>query len=206
VPARARFKGQCGLVLAMALMVFGAASPATAQSLTPGPPGPFVVDVRGVTSGIPGTETLFSSLPSGSAVPTRGFGGTVGGHLYALQMGPARLGFGIDVSFARGSSADASATLATVDPQVSFNFGTSDGWSYLSAGVGVTRVSADPVAVSDSVRAFNWGGGARWFLRPRLGFGFDVRVRHLAESDVLPGATAVSAALGFSLRPAARQP
>jgi hypothetical protein len=202
VPARERFKSQCGLRLAIVLMVFGAASPVTGQALAPGPPGPFVLDVRGVTGGIPGSEILFSGLPTGSAVPTRGFGGNVGGHLYAFQMGPARLGFGVDVSFARGSSVDASATLVALDPQVSFNFGTSDGWSYLSAGVGVTRVSADPVAVSDTVRAFNWGGGARWFFRPRLGFGFDVRVRHLAESEVLPGSMAVAAGVGFSVRPA----
>jgi hypothetical protein len=205
VPARARFKSQCCLGLAIVLMVFGAASPATGQSLTPGPPGPFVLDVRGVTSGIPATETLFSGLPAGSAVPTRGFGGNVGGHVYAFQMGPGRLGFGMEMSFTGGSSADASATLISVDPQVSFNFGTSDGWSYLSAGVGVTRISADPVAVSDTVRAFNWGGGARWFFRPPLGFGFDVRVRHLSESEVLPGSMTVAAGVGFSLKTRTRQ-
>jgi hypothetical protein len=54
--------------------------------------------------------------------------------------------------------------------------------------------------VSDTVRSINWGGGARWFLGPHLGIGFDVRVHHLAGSEVLPKATAVSAAAGLSLK------
>jgi hypothetical protein len=200
VHARARIERLSGFALALVLTAHGAPAPVMAQSLTPGPPGPFVLDVRGVTSGIPGSEVLFPSLPAGTAVPTRGFGASAGGHVYAFRMGPARLGFGIDVSFARGSSADVNATLVAVDPQVSFNFGTSDGWSYLSAGVGATRVSGEPGVVPDTVRAFNWGGGARWFLGPHLGIGFDVRVHHLAESEVRPGAMAVAAGAGFSLK------
>src|SRR5688572_26102557 len=200
VESRTRIGSLNGCALLFVLVACGAAAPVAAQSLTPGPPGPFVVDVRGVTSPIPGSETLFSGLPAGSSVPTRGFGGNGGGHVYAFRVGPARLGVGIDVSFARGSSAAASATFLAVDPQVSFNFGTSDGWSYLSAGVGAARVSADPVNLSDTVRSFNWGGGARWFLGPHLGIGFDVRVHHLARSDVLPKSMTVSAAAGFALK------
>ena len=198
--ARARIKSLSRFALALVLTAFGATAPAMAQSLTPGPPGPFVFDIRGVTGGIPGSETLFSGLPAGSSVPTRGFGGNAGGHVYAFRIGPARLGVGIDVSFARGSSDDASATFVAVDPQVSFNFGTSDGWSYLSAGVGAARVSADPVNLSDTVRSLNWGGGARWFLGPHLGIGFDVRIHHLAQSEVLPKSMAVSAGAGFALK------
>lgn len=189
-----------GFALALVLAASGATVPAKAQSLTPGPPGPFVFDFRGVMSGIPGSETLFAGLPAGSSVPTRGFGVNAGGHVYAFQMGPARLGFGIDVSFARGTSEAASATFVTVDPQVSVNFGTSNGWSYLSAGVGTARVSGEPGIVPDTVRAFNWGGGARWFLGAHLGIGFDVRVHHLAESEARPKSMSVSAAAGFSLK------
>jgi hypothetical protein len=71
-----------------------------------------------------------------------------------------------------------------VIPQVSINFGHKLGWSYLSAGIGTTRVnaSADASATTPPVslpetwnQALNFGGGARWFIKPRLGAGFDVR-------------------------------
>lgn len=200
MPGHARIESRCRFTLALVLTALGFASQAAAQSLNPGPPGPFVFDIRGATSGIPSSAALFPGLATGASVPTRGFGGNFGSHVYALRIGPARLGLGVDLSFVRGSTVDASSTLVAVDPQVSFNFGTSDGWSSLSAGLGVARVSGDPGGVSDTVRSFNWGGGARWFLGPHLGFTFDVRVHHLAASDVLPKATAVSAGVGLSLK------
>jgi hypothetical protein len=200
VPRHADISRQFPIALALILTAFAIPPRAVAQSLNPGPPGPFVFDVRGSTSGIPNSEVLFGGLPAGASIPTRGFGGNFGGHVYWRRVGPARLGLGGEVSFARGSSADASAILVAIDPQVSFNFGTSDGWSYLSAGLGAAHVSGDPGGVSDTVRSINWGGGARWFLGPRLGFGFDVRVHHLADSEVLPRAMTVSAAVGFSFK------
>jgi len=90
--------------------------------------------------------------------------------------------------------------LTSVDPQLSLNFGTADGWSYLSAGVGVTGVEAEPAGISESVRSLNWGGGVRWFLGPHLGVGFDIRIRHLSAGDVLPKSPSVAAAVGVSLK------
>ena len=192
--------------LALLLVLPGVclAAPTVAQTLTPGPPGPFVIDVRVVTSGVPGGPAFYPGLPDGATVPTRGFGGDVGVHIYPLQLGPGRLGLGADVMLARGSTADARSTLTTVAPQLSLNFGTSDGWSYLSAGVGAARIRLAPGAGSATVRSVNVGGGARWFLGPRLGVGFDVRVHTMAAGgDVgseTPASTAVSAAVGLSMK------
>jgi hypothetical protein len=181
------------------LTMFALTPGANAQSLNPGPPGPFVFDLRGLTSNIPNSEAFFPELANGTSVPTRGFGGSAGGHVYAFQVGPGRLGLGVDVLFARGTTVDAVSTVTSVDPQISFNFGTSDGWSNLSAGVGVTRVSGEP-GIAESVRSFNRGGGARWFINPHFGVGFDVRIHHLAAGDVVPKGAAVSIAAGLSLK------
>lgn len=184
------------LVLAALMPVAGAA----AQTLNPGPPGPFVFDFRGATSGIPVSEAFVPDPVATTTIPSRGFGGSIGAHLYPFQIGPARLGVGVDVLFARGTTADATTTLGSVDPQVSANFGTEDGWSYLSVGYGVTGVSADPAGLSESMGSFNWGGGARWFLNPHFGVGFDVRVHQIAAGDVVPKDTAVSVTVGVSLK------
>jgi hypothetical protein len=172
---------------------------AGAQTLNPGPPGPFVVDVRGASSGVPSGLDFTPGLTTGATVPTRGFGAGIGGHVYLVRIGPARMGIGADVMVVRGSTADVSSTLTTVAPQLSLNFGTSDGWSYLSAGPGVARYRLDP-GLSSSVRSVNFGGGARWFLGPRLGIGFDVRVHKLRAGELTPSATAASVAVGLSLK------
>ena len=183
-----------------ACVAVGIVSTAGAQSLTPGPPGPYVVDVRGATSGVPSAAGFFPSLPSGAVVPGRGFGGLAGAHVYLLPIGPARLGLGADVMFVRGTTPDATSTMATIAPQVSVNFGTSDGWSYLSAGVGTARLAFDPGDVSERVRSINLGGGARWFLGPRLGIGFDVRLHRMAAGESTPSASAVSLGVGLALK------
>jgi hypothetical protein len=172
---------------------------ALAQSLTPGPPGPFVFDVRGAVSGVPNSEAFVLPGTTAATIPTRGFGGSIGGHVYAFRLGPGRFGIGVDVMLARATTVDVQTTMTTVDPQVSFNFGTSDGWSYLSAGVGTARVNVKPVELSESVQSFNWGGGARWFLNPHFGIGFDVRIRHLSAGDVVPKGMAVGVTVGLSL-------
>jgi hypothetical protein len=169
-----------------------------AQSLTPGPPGPFVVDVRGVTSGIPASPGLYPDLGDEVVVPARGFGYDVGGHVYLLKVGPARLGLGVNYIYVRGTATDANATLRTIAPQLSFNFGTSDGWSYLSFGAGTARVDA---VESGSSSAINAGGGARWFIRRHLALGFDVRMHKIAaDGDIMGPSTQVSASVGLSLK------
>jgi Outer membrane protein beta-barrel domain len=169
-----------------------------AQGLTPGKPGPFVIDVRGVTSGIPASPGLYPDLGDQYVVPARGFGFDVGAHVYLFSLGPARLGIGANYIEVRGTATDADATLQTIAPQLSFNFGTSDGWSYLSVGAGTARVKAIESASSSAINA---GGGARWFMNRHLAVGFDVRFHKIAaDGDTMGQSTQVSASIGFSLK------
>ena len=169
-----------------------------AQSLAPGPPGPYVVDVRGATNGIPASPGLYPGLGDQFTVPARGFGFDVGGHVYLFNLGPARLGLGVNVMHVRGTTTDADATFQTVAPQLSFNFGTSDGWSSLSLGAGTARVKA---VATGSSSAINAGGGARWFMSRHLAVGFDIRVHRIAaDGDIMGKSTQVSASVGLSLK------
>jgi hypothetical protein len=79
-----------------------------------------------------------------------------------------------------------------LSPQVSLNFGSRDGWSYLSAGLGLASFTTErkdaPVADADSrTRALNYGGGARWFAREHLAFCFDLRFYKVNPQDAAPG-------------------
>ena len=181
----------------------------------PDPPGPYVIDVRGVISGLPQSAGFFPTLPADTVVPSRGLGFDLGAHVYIFTLGRSRVGVGANVIRVLGRTASAAATLPAVErtftaltPQISFNFGTEDGWSYLSAGYGTGQVetSAEPptgpelTRDSGRVGSINYGGGARWFLAARMAFGFDVRFHRLSAGSATPGATLVAASVGLSLR------
>lgn len=206
------------------------AAPASAQLPPPGPPGPYVIDVRGTMVGLPQDASFFPPVPTGTVIPARAFGLDVGAHLYLLRLGVARLGVGASLLWARRGTSpptpaststttvtrtipDVLAELRTLAPQVSVNFGTRDGWSYLSAGLGLMEVDVARSGVgarvarqSGRLRAINVGGGARWFTNDHLAFGFDVRF-HLIQAEArpvplaqTPRTTLVSASAGISLR------
>jgi hypothetical protein len=131
-------------------------------------------------------------------VPSRGFGFDAGGHVYLFNLGPARLGLGVNAIGVRGTAADANATFTLIAPQLSFNFGTSDGWSYLSLGAGTARVTAEETGSSSAINA---GGGARWFMKRHLALGFDVRVHMIsADGDTMGSSTVLSTSVGFSVK------
>jgi hypothetical protein len=187
------------LAIWLALAGVFAGSRVGAQSLTPGPPGPhFVVDLRGTSSAIPTSSGLYPTIREGGSVPARGFGYDVGGHVYLFNLGPARLGLGANLIGVRGTAADANATMRIVAPQVSFNFGTSDGWSYVSFGAGPVRVNAEATASSTAI---NGGGGARWFLKRHIAVGFDVRLHKIGADGATMGASTIfSASVGLSVK------
>jgi hypothetical protein len=187
-------------VLLLATIV--ATSPAAAQ--TPGPPGPWSLDVRGVSSPVPDNLTFYPRLDASALVPDRGFGLEAGAQVYLLNLGPARLGVGAALFVVRaitepppsppsgGTTTPRPSQSVQVDqrllaPQVSFNFGTRDGWSYLSAGIGRSEVVIKTAGAisgrreTKSLDTFNVGGGARWFVKSHLGIGFDIRL-HLVGS------------------------
>ena len=114
---------------------------------------------------------------------------------------------------------EVAALLTTVSPQISVNFGSRDGWSYLSAGVGRTSIATRTSPFADADRedgidpglllehdgfsSFNLGGGARWFVKSRLAFSFDVRFHMLGSGSsepATPGKTLIGASVGVSLR------
>ena len=189
--------GSLGVWLGLAGVLLG--SRVDAQSLTPGPPGPiYVIDVRGATSGIPIGIGLYPTVPSGGSVPSRGFGYDVGGHVYLFNLRAARVGLGVSVIGVRGTATDATAMLNVLAPQISFNFGSSDGWSYLSVGAGTARVDGE---VTGSSTAINAGGGARWFIKRHLGVGFDLRLLRIgADGDVMGDSSTFAVSVGFSVK------
>jgi hypothetical protein len=174
-----------------------------AAAQAPEPPGPWVLDLRGATAGLPSDTAFFPTVPIDTLVPSRGFGFDVGAHVYLFTLGPSRVGVGANYVRVRGTTETVTAELRTVAPQVSFNFGTRSGWSYLGAGLGRGWVAttaqqlAGPASEdSGALTAMNFGGGARWFLTGHLGVGFDVRWHRVSGT---PGTMLVSAAAGFSI-------
>jgi hypothetical protein len=197
-------------------------------------PGPWVIDVRGATVSLPRDASFFPPIPSTTAVPSRGYGVDAGGHVYLLQVGPARVGIGATWLRARGTAspggarASANTTAATPDvatlltvvgSQLSLNFGSRAGWSYLSAGFGRAELSTRASSFvdeddddemmparlvdHDSTSAINFGGGARWFAKPRMAFSFDVRFHVIGAGGgeaPTPGTTLLAASAGVSLR------
>lgn len=189
------------------LAVFASlAAAGAAAAQTTSPPGPWVLDVRGVTSPVPGDAAFYPNLVESALIPSRGFGLEAGGHVYLLNIGPSRLGIGATLFVVRGVTKPAPASptppqggetteppaeqqvqvdMRMLTPQISFNFGTATGWSYLSAGAGRTGIVSKTTGAiagrreAEPVTALNVGGGARWFIKSRFGVGFDIRF-HMA--------------------------
>jgi hypothetical protein len=177
----------------------------------------FTVDLHAATVGLPTAEGWIPVPVIGDTpLPGRGWGMSGAATVYPFKLGIITFGFGaaisrgggkgeaLEITTGSGSSAVTVMTpvfrtqVVNVIPQLSINFGRKLGWSYLSAGVGTTRVSArsDQTATLPEValpeswnQALNFGGGARWFMKPRLGASFDVRFVKLGSrsaTDTLP--------------------
>jgi len=133
-------------------------------------------------------------------LPGWGIGAQAGAHLYLFTWKALTVGVGGEVMVARATStpSDSSAStlrpveerLVSAAPQLSFNFGTGHGWSYLSGGIGRSQWSLHPAgeppgpADAEVLPTYNYGGGARWFIKRHLAFSVDVRVY-----DVQPGSS-----------------
>jgi hypothetical protein len=229
-------------LVAMAGVVWlGMGAPAAAQAAAPGAvpdrPGPYVIDIRGATVSLPKDAAFFPLIPASTAVPSRSYGIEVGAHVYLLQLGPARVGIGGMLLRARGTASpgprddedtsltalpttpDVAAVATLVGPQISMNFGSRAGWSYLSAGIGRGQLSSRASAFVDEEdedeittaqvidrgrrSTINVGGGARWFAKPRMAFSFDVRFYIVGSGGgetTTPRTTLLAASVGVSLR------
>ena len=225
----------------MAIAALLMSTPAAAQLSPPSTPGPYVIDIRAPMSGLPSTSGFHPVLPANTLVPKRGFGLGVGGHVYVVSLGVSRVGLGVDVLRVRGTAVtpatpstspantgppassdalstagqiDVAMTMTAVAPQLSFNFGTREGWSYLSGGYGVAQIRTEATGEQESpltgrttlVRddgrsaSINYGGGARWFIRDRVAVGFDLRFHRIAAVGTRSVATLVVASVGLSMR------
>lgn len=199
----------------MAMLIGGLAGllhAGTAAAQTEDPINVFVVDVRGTLMSYD-KKTLGTSLGvTQDQLPARGLGFELGAHVYPIRSKSIALGLGASVLFSRGKKAPKVAddeepdpTDPTVQtrvkaftPQVSLNFGTRRGYSYVSGGIGsVVRtyeaLEGTMAEVNDDARArtLNYGGGARWFAASHVAFTFDIRFYRIAAQD----ATTTSAKL-----------
>ena len=166
-------------------------------------PAPFprvVVDLHGIIPVFPNDNAQLASsrFVTGrnqemqvGELPGAGFGGRAGVHVYLFKWKAITLGVGGEVFSARSTSTPADPSLELVpvterltsgDGQVSFNFGSGHGWSYLSGGFGRSQWSIVPAgqppapADAESLPTANYGGGAHWSIKKHLGFSLDVRV------------------------------
>ncbi len=206
--------------LLTAAAVLAAAGTCAAQPKEP--IGRFVADVRVASTGMPGAAGWTPVVPEGTEVPTRAIGIEAGAHVYVLRFRRIALGVGGTFLAARRTTAppaadgnappppaaipEVSTRLTSMTPQLSLNFGHSLGWSYLSAGLGRTKVESDAALTgsgavtftprqSDWTKTLNYGGGARWFINRHVGVGFDVRwhkVSLIPPSARHPGAPRAS--------------
>lgn len=200
------------------LLVLLAAVPASAQEDEERLPW-YAVDLHGASVGMPTAEGWIPVPVIGDTpLPGRGFGIAGGATVYPLRLGIITFGAGVSISAGKGTgesltittgSGASAVTVVTpimrtavfnVIPQLSLNFGHKFGWSYLSAGLGTTRVTSSMESAGTTPQvivpetwnqAINFGGGARWFMKPHLGAGFDVRFVKLgsrAASGAVPAA------------------
>jgi hypothetical protein len=154
--------------------------------------GPFVIDLHATVPKFP-TDDLNLAVSRGmnlSELPGRGLGVQIGAHLYVLRLKAITFGLGGELVASRASQTPATGVefvrpakerFTSIAPQLSFNFGTGHGWSYLSGGIGTSTWSLIPegsVASPPDVerlKTINYGGGGRWFIKSHLAFSFDVR-------------------------------
>lgn len=191
-PARRR------AAIAAVLLVLSAAA-ARAQEPPIRRVGPWVLDLRGSAFKPPSSPQLAASrgLDNELELPGFGLGATAGLHVYPLHWRAITFGIGGEVAVARARQAPTvvagqttpgpavTETFVSAAPQLSLNFRGSNGWSYLSAGIGQSQwqIVPDGQAPSDAdtarIRTVNYGGGARWFIKKHLAFSLDVRIWQL---------------------------
>jgi hypothetical protein len=174
----------------LALVLLGAAAPSFAQEPPP-KIGPFVFDLHATIPRFPDDLQLAQSRSMSIAeLPGTGLGVQAGLHIYLLRWRAITFGVGGEYAASRAKQTPAAGLtnvraateqFQSLAPQLSFNFGTGTGWSYISGGIGQSTWSLVPAGQepfpsdSERLKTINYGGGARWFAKPHLAFSFDVR-------------------------------
>jgi opacity protein-like surface antigen len=194
-------------LVAAFLAALASATVADAQSTNDNLPR-FVIDAQGTYSGLPNTSGWVPAVPVNTPIPGHGFGVGFGAHVYVFKLGVVTFGVGGNAIVARknGGTYDTTAgepttpsvttQVTSLNPQISMNFGHRLGWSYLSGGYSTAKVKSESTAFKTTVPAaaapelwnpgFNYGGGARWFMKPHLAGSFDVRFVQLSSREASP--------------------
>jgi len=153
--------------------------------------GPYVVDLHATIPRFPQDQQLAQSRGMSLAeLPGSGLGVQVGVHVYPLRWRAITFGIGGEFATGRAKQTPTAAQVSlrpsterftTLAPQLSFNFGTGNGWSYISGGLAQSTWAVVPkgqegfAADAEKLKTINYGGGARWFMKRHLAFSFDVR-------------------------------
>ena len=197
--------------VAFAAAAFLICAPA-AFAQDPPPPLPrVVIDLHGIVPVFPNDAAQLAAsrpvssreCPSTLAVaelPGPGLGGRAGAHVYFPKIKGLTVGIGGEVMIGTSSSQPPAGTtgllavderLRSISPQLSFNFGSGHGWSYLSGGIGRSTWSLRPAgaaetgADTESLPTANYGGGARWFAKKHLAFSLDVRLYEIQPGSAV---------------------
>lgn len=186
MPTASRYVLAFGIVSA-----FTCAVPPAVDAQPREPIGRFVLDLR--SSFVPfGRNVEFAELHGfiGPETPGPGLGFEAGAHLYLFRWKAITFGVGGNVHSSvagqlpgeRSPDPDGPGVrkrFTAYGSQLSFNFGSRNGWSYISGGLGPSRLllhSVDTEApMARSSNTLNYGGGARWFNREHLAFSIDLR-------------------------------
>jgi len=175
----------------MLLLIVALAAPARAQDPPPRIPW-FTVDLHGSVPRFPSDDVELAASRGMvlAELPGRGLGVQVGAHFYPFRWRAVTFGLGGEFATSHASKTPptgvaglrpADERYRSLAPQLSFNFGTGRGWSYLSGGLGTSTWAITPEGQEDyppdteRLKTINYGGGARWFIRSHLAFSFDVR-------------------------------
>ncbi|MDQ3350222.1 MAG: hypothetical protein M3545_19930 [Acidobacteriota bacterium] len=184
-----------GISLTFAAALLGCAAIAAGQDvpLEDQPIGRFVLDARAAFPKFKQDPNIARGIGvTALNLPTRALGFVLGAHWYPARMGPVTLGLGGELIMAGRNrtlpAADADGVagptvhseISSMTPQVSFNFGRRQGWSYISGGIGSTAFTAErqdaPLPPQEArTRTYNYGGGARWFANKRVAVAVDLR-------------------------------
>ncbi len=188
----------------------------------PEPIGRYIIDLRGSTVSLGRNEELAAvrELRPDQLAP-RGIALDIGGHVYLFRLKAVTFGLGASVLSAAASltpggmdpdpaGPTVTSRFTAISPQISFNFGHRNGWSYLSGGLGTSRLNVYPEQPTTPVQrrsgTLNYGGGARWFLTPNVALSLDLRffaispLEQLGEQPGSPRMTLMAANVGVSLR------
>ena len=196
--------------------------PLTASAQEDEPIGRFAVDAHGSFVSFGQSQDLAITrgfMPFDT--PGRGTGLVVGAHHYFFRWNVITFGIGGSFHTSRGDrppsefSPDpdgpvARKKLTAFSPQISFNFGGRNGWSYISGGMGTSRLSLYSLEINTPqqrfARTLNYGGGARWFTSEHLAFSLDLRfyaISPLEQTDDDPRSprmTVMALSIGASFK------